>query len=260
MIGRAGQRRLVRHGLLTCALAMLAGCRTAATTPATTPMDGQGIERLGAAVAERPVPAEWVAPNEFGDWIYRVEGETNDPEAQLIYRRRPDDRFGAAWSVAQGDRRTEYFARDEHGNVILIAAIDHGDQALTRFAPPLIVAYASLSPGESRSCEAQMQVVDSRNPKRRREAGVATMTVSYVGDEVLLTPMGDLLAARLETEFRADLKMADVDNHSTLFVAEGYGPLIRHNIEEITVLGILPRRSEETLVLDSIELGGSVSE
>ncbi len=181
-----------------------------------------------------------------------VEGEQAGSE--LIIEHRPTSRFGAQWEVAEGDLRSEFLRTDEDGKVLLTAAIDHHENALTRFDPPLISMYESLPPGSLREQEVRMRVLDLRNPKRIREQGTATQIIEHRGMRVIRIwgddrgEPAELTAHCIRVTFRADLRLARVVRHSNLYYSEGVGLVAAEHEETITALGLLGSTSRQTIL------------
>jgi hypothetical protein len=227
----------MRQALTLAAAAILAGCRSPPSSPA---MDAPPAVEQPPALG--PLSGDAIVPLREGTWRYE------DGEAEVQHRCEPTTQYDAQWAIDE-PRRTRYLARDEQGNVVLIAVADRDEAALTLFRPPLLVAPATLSVGESRSAQAAMRVVDLRQPRRQKEAGTATRTVRYLQDRLVKTPAGSFHAAHLEVAFEADLRLADAQETTTLMIVPDIGPVVIDRRETVTVLGILPRHTEQTLRL-----------
>ena len=77
------------------------------------------------------------------------------------------DRYGAAWLIDE-DRsgktvRTEFLRRDDDDNIVMTAALDHEEQALSRFEPPLLITPARLEPGSPVESRVAIRVLDSND-------------------------------------------------------------------------------------------------
>ncbi len=94
-----------------------------------------------------------------------------------------------------------------------------------------------------------MEVVDLNNPARRKTSGTATMTIEYVDDRRLKTPLGELLAKRVVVSFAADLSLADVTRTTTTYVVAGLGPIVIEWQEDQVMLNLIRTRKRRTLVL-----------
>ncbi|MHC5005333.1 MAG: hypothetical protein ACYTJ0_19700, partial [Planctomycetota bacterium] len=206
--GRSSPRGARRRAAVAALLAAAGGC--AAPEAALE----SGYVMLEPSPGTAPALGENVYPLRAADWRYQP-AEGGDV---VVRRRRPTEQYRAAWSDEEETRRTHFWRHDDEGNLVVTAVIDHGDQALTIFDPPIVTAYAALAPGERREMTSQMRVVDVRNPRRQKEAGTATQGVHYVGDQELRTPMGRFTAQRLEVEFTADMRLADAHKRQTLYV------------------------------------------
>jgi len=170
------------------------------------------------------------------------------PPRPIELRAEASDRFGATWRIVEGDLREQFCRVDDEGNVVLCAVIEHADRAISLFRPPLVVAYASLTPGATRTQEVAMRVVDRDRLQRLKEQGTTTQTITLV-DEALLGLDGDeRWASRIEVEFIARLRQAVVRRQSTVFVVPGRGVYVDESEKTIRVLGLIIRRDREVRV------------
>jgi hypothetical protein len=127
----------------------------------------------------------------------------------VTMRTTPTTEHGAQFMIADDDRRVEFVRRNDDGSIALTALIDRPEKALTLFEPPLIVAPATLAPGESFASESAMRVMALDNPSKRREHGPCKHTVTYANDTTLLLAAGEINVAHLEVRFEADLQLAN---------------------------------------------------
>jgi hypothetical protein len=226
----------------SAAFALIAGCATR--------FEGPGFDVLSTSAATAPLPADAVYPPLAGVWVYAVTAG-DGAGASLAAQRAATDRYAAAWVNHEPDRRSEYWRADEAGNLVMPVVVDHANNAITFFDPPLIVAYGQLEPNRTYEQEASMRVMDAKRPLRRRYAGTGTQTIEYADDQVLKTPLGEFSTKRLKIRFAADLGTARAETTTTLWVVPGVGPLVvqRHQVERL--LGILGRDRDQTLVLTS---------
>jgi hypothetical protein len=228
----------VTAGLLTVA----AGCATDS--------NGPGFTVLSTRRATGPLAAEAVYPLRGGDWVYLVtEGDGSGDET--VHHREATERHRAAWADHQSDRRSEYWRPDDDGNLVMPVVVDHANNAVSMFRPPLVVAYARMEPGRTYEQEVRMRVMDARRPDRQRYLGTATQTIVYADDQVLRTPLGELVASRLSIHFSADLGSAGAKTTTTLWIVPGVGPVVLQRSQSERVLGIPVRGKSQTLVLVS---------
>ena len=169
--------------------------------------------------------------------------------AEIVYSGSPTDEHQAEFAVRQGAARTEYWARDEAGDIIMPVTIDHAENALTRFDPPLLIAPKTLQPGAPVEAEADMTVLDSRNLKRQRERGKAKRTIEYIDDQRIRTPLGEFRAKRIVVHFAADLRLADAENTTTYWLAPDLGIIAQLREEEVRILGLISTRKRTVFVL-----------
>jgi hypothetical protein len=228
--------------------AMLDGC---ASTPEFAV--GQVIDDERFVILETLPPGEAMA----GEDLYpfrpgeRVFLRLGDAAAgmEIVCSGRPTNEHDAEFALAQGDMRTEYWAHDEAGDIIMPATIDHHEQALTRFDPPLLIAPQTLESGMPIETEAGMVVVDARNPAQQRERGTAKRSIEYIDDQRIRTPLGEFRAKRIVVHFTADLTMADANNTTTYWLAPEEGVIAQLREEEVRILGLISNRKRSVLVL-----------
>jgi hypothetical protein len=234
---------MTRAGLLSAAAAaalLAAGCAK--------PAGGPGFDVLATQAATEPLAAADLDPTRDGDWTYLVTvGE--GAGGQVLYRRRPTERYGAAWVEDQAGRRSEYRRTGDDGNVVMPVVVDHANNAITHFRPPLIVAYREMVPGRTYEQQVRMRVMDARRPDRQRYAGTATQTIVYADDQVLRTPLGELGTKRLSIRFTAELGAAGAETATILWIVPGVGPAVIQLTQSERVLGIAVRGRDQTLVL-----------
>ena len=72
-------------------------------------------------------------------------GQDGQVESNMVLKREPTDRFGATIAVSDNEGRTQFLRADEQGNIVMTAVIEEGDQAISLFDPPLIVAFRELA-------------------------------------------------------------------------------------------------------------------
>jgi hypothetical protein len=227
---------------VAAAFLLAAGCSKAA--------EGPGFDVLSTTPAIEPLAADAVYPTLGGAWTYLItEGHGTGGPAE--HRREETSRYRAAWVDHLADQRSEYWFRDEAGNLVMPAVVDHENRAITFFDPPLIVAYGRLEPGGAFEQEASMRVMDAKRPERQRYAGTGTQTIEYLEDQVLKTPLGEFSTKRLDIRFAADLGTARAETTTTLWVVPGVGPLVVQRRQVERLLGIPVRAREQTLVLTS---------
>lgn len=176
-----------------------------------------------------------------------------NPETTIVIRASETDHHGAQVAIADGDRRVEFLKPLENGSIALTAVIERKDKALTLFEPPLVIAPASLQPGETFRSEAAMRVVALDDPGKQREKGTAKRTITYLGDAMIHHAGGEVRAAKLEIRFDADLRLANAEERTTLYVsrdASTPGVIAQESMEKITILGAFPRTTKRTLLRD----------
>lgn len=221
-------------------LLLIAGC---ASKPQTV-----GYEILSRHAGSGPVTAADIYP--LHEQVIEYVVTAGDDAGTTVARRRAETSLhGAAWGDLEEGRRHELWALDEGGNLVMPAVIEHRDDALTLFRPPMIIAYDRLGPGERREQEVAMRVVDAGDPRRARDGGTAVRSIEYVGDVRLRIDSEVWDARHLEIRFEADLAMATARNAARLYVVDGLGPVVEEHDDSVTLLGVRVRGGRQTLVI-----------
>ena len=228
---------------------VLCGCAAKAKVESPSGPDS-ALVLLGEQSAKGAITANDVQPLALGTETYWHVGEDGQIESSMVLKREPTDRFGATIAVSDNEGRTQFLRTDEQGNVLMTAVIEEGDQAISLFDPPLIIAFSELAAKTPRTSQSNMRVVDLKNQKKQKEAGKATRTMTYVSDQRVRTPSGEFLTKRIEIHFVADLKFADADETTTLFIVPEKGEVAELGAETVTVFGAFGKTVRHTLVLD----------
>lgn len=231
-----------------CAAAALtaAGCRGPQRA-------GPGYEILETMPAEATLAAAQIYPTASGRLEYRIT-QGDDAGALLVERRLATPGPCVTWIDDPRGGRREFWRVDGAGDIVMPAVVDEGDGAITLFDPPLILAHAQLAPGPPRTQRTLMQVVRLDDPSRPRESGTASQTFEYSDQVRLRTAGGELTAARVTITFKADLRMADAETVTTLYVVPGPGPgpgpgpVVREWSEAVKALGVTIRRGRRSMV------------
>lgn len=211
---------------------------------------GPGFVVLETRPAEAALVAADLSPTASGRREYRIT-RGNDAGALLVERRLATPAQSVTWiDDPRGDRR-ELWSIDAAGDVVMPAVVDVADGAITIFDPPLVIAPARLAPGQPWVQQTAMRVLRLDDPSQVRESGTAVQTIEYSDVSRIRTAGGDLDAARVTITFKADLRMADAQTVTTLYVASGRGPVVREWSESVKTLGITIRSAKRTMVLEN---------
>lgn len=228
--------------LILPAALSLVGC-------ATKPLDqAPFFEILESSTPDSPVAADLFLLNNPIPQHYLVVKANEEPR-KVRQSQETTKRFQSEWKVVEGEDRERFYQQDASGHILLAAVIEHGENAISLFSPPLIAAYHRLEPGESRTQDVAMMVVNENNPTRQRESGTATQTITYLNDCQVRVQLGTFVAHRLSVVFTADLKLAQVHVETILYVVPGYGVLIEETKKTIRILGIFPQHENTIRVL-----------
>jgi hypothetical protein len=246
---RSGHCRRLSMALITC---LIGGCdssqRIATTRDASSP-----LALLESVDATSPVARDTMYPASMSMWKYQIARPGREPEP-LVRRQRSTDQWDATWMIEEGPDvdhidRTQFIKVDEDSNLVMTAMIEFKDNAITLFDPPLVLAYASLSPRAPMKQTVAMRVMSLKNPEQRRESGTATQTIEYAGDQRLRTREGEHHAKKIVVSFHADLKLADAHETTTSYVVPGMGIVAEEATGEVKVLGIAGSKHSRTIVL-----------
>ena len=225
-------------------IALLAGC---STPPKGDVIASKGFEILQTMPASDALDASDLYPFEPMRLSYRI---VEPEEGQVTHTVSPAEEFDAEVMHEAGEERTEFRSHDDEGNVVLVAVIEHGRNALTLFDPPLEIAPPQLSAGQTLRDEVRMRVVDVTNRQQQRQSGTAVRTIEYVDDQRIRTPEGDFVAKHVVIRFEADLSLADAENVDSYWVVPGEGVVAMQLEEQIRVFGVLGNTSRRLLMRD----------
>lgn len=207
-----------------------------------------GFDILNTSDPEQPLDAQTIFPLKSRAKTYLItQGKGNGNKT--VHSCKPTDKYSAAWVNAQGKSRSEYWRLEENGSIMMTAAISYRDRAISFFDPPLTIITKTIKPGQTQQHQTSMRVVDLKNPARQLEAGKAVITIHYVDDLLLSTPLGEILTKRIRIVFKADLRLADAVTTTTLYVSQDLGVIVKEQTEAISLLGFPPGIKRKTLVL-----------
>ncbi len=217
---------------------------------------------LGLSIAQpatQGIDGAWLYPLSEGAREYDILAG-DDAGKRLRFERTQTTGHGAQWkevttlvdpeSGEETTLRTSFQMRDADGNLVMPAVIDHGDRALTLFKPAMLIAPASLEPGEPVTVDVDMRIVDARNQNIGKEAGNATRTIEIVGTTNLhLADDRRFETVRVRITFSADLRMADAEDTINLFVVPGDGVVAQMRAETVQILRAFNRSTERTIAI-----------
>ena len=234
---------------LTIAVLMTASGCTSSKTRAL------GYDLTAVSAASGVVSISDVIQLREGTWAWHVT--VGDGVGRWIERSRtPTDEYDAQWVETEDDGRREYLAHDEDGNLVLMVVVEPADKAVTFFEPPMIVAYAELTPDGPREQKVTMRVMDMVRTTRMKDRGIATRTVQYIDDQLIRTSLGMMPTKRIVITFRADLGLARAVNATTLLVYPSFGVVVEQREDKVTVMAVPFRHRDQTLVLRQMPTDG----
>ncbi len=166
------------------------------------------------------------ALDEAGNWtekLFTVDSETNH---QLV--------------------RELWLIKLPAGDIALKQSLNKDENTLTIFDPPLIVAIASLEPGQEFSQQVSMVVHPAEQLDRVREKGAVIQRIRLLNDHLLSRDDQAVRVRCVQTTFDAKLRLARVQRTVTTFLEPDlqvqWRWAARHITERVTALGALPIR------------------
>ena len=226
----------------------LVGCRSTPATPTNAGAAGAvpPFTVLSSEPATNAIEGLTRVMGPGGGMTYREIRNDELTDAREVHRAETSDRSGATHVIHLGDRQSQYWNIHDDG-IVMTAVVDHDENALTMFRPSLPVGQRIFQP-EPEAIEAQMRVVQADNPRRRRESGTATQRARYAANERIRTPDGTFDVIRIDIEFTADLRMADVRSTTRLWLEPELGCLAREESRRLSVLGVPGRTTTRLFV------------
>ena len=241
-----GPFKLINLGKIAALAAFITFCGCASSNDGN--LQHFGFDVLNTSDPEQPLDAQTIFPLKSRAKTYLItQGKGNGNKT--VHSCKPTDKYNASWVNGQGKSRSEYWRLDENGSIVMTAAISYRDQAISFFEPPLTIITKTIKPGQIQQHESSMRVVDLKKPSRQRLAGKAVITIHYVDDLLLSTPLGEIPIKRIEIVFKADLRFADAVTTTTLYVSQDLGVIVKERTESISLLGLPPSIDRKTLVL-----------
>jgi len=138
--------------------------------------------------------------------------------------------------------------RRADGGYTLFSVDTPGEDSRSEFAEGLEFARPALAAGDVSESASPMRVTLLSSGKERAK-GSSTRTQRIAGSADIDLCGERLVATIVETVFVADLDSATARRESQLFVVPGRGIVAERWREKVTVLGIFPKVTEETVVL-----------
>ena len=139
-------------------------------------------------------------------------------------------------------------ARGKDGGYTLLSVDTPGENSRSAFADGLEFARPSLAPGDASESASPMRVTLLSSGKERAK-GSSTRTQRITGSADIDVCGERLVATVVETVFIASLDAAKARRESEVFVVPGRGIVAERWREKVTVLGIFPKTTEETVVV-----------
>lgn len=172
-----------------------------------------------------------------------------DPHERRTQRvvEEPDGTIAIEESTRAGLERSVLRRRDD-GGYTLLSVDTPGEDSRSSFASGLEFARTTLSPGESSESASPMRVTLLSSGKERAK-GSSTRTQRITGSADIEVCGERLAATVVETVFVANLDAAKARRESEIFVVPGRGIVAERWRERVTVLGIFPKVTEETVVV-----------
>lgn len=225
-------RRWIGAGALTLLATLPVGC-------ASNRLPSQE-NTTGISAGIEPLAAASIYPlTEIEDTYFESNRRDEEPTKEIFtIRRYPTTDFGAQWANDENGQRTQYWRKEPNGDIVMTASIEHAQDALALFDPPLVIAPAQLDPGVAYESTSEMRVVRASNPDAERTRGTCRRVMEYVGDEFVESILGDGKYARIEIQFESDLSLATTETNTILWVWPGHGVRLEERSELTKALGL----------------------
>ncbi len=152
--------------------------------------------------------------------------------------------------AVEGTRSVMQMRATDGGDLVLVRSVEHADDAITVFDPPMLAMPAQLPPGETRTQELRMVVHPRGRPERIKAQGPARRTVVYEVDQRVRTPAGEFDCRRVRSLLVAELGTARVRVETRQWFAAGAGLVAEESTERVTTLGIPIRSRTEGWALE----------
>lgn len=236
---------------VSLAVSSLVGC---ASTPAA--VDAPPRPATFSVVARQPLQAHAPSAVSATDLVGRVGDErtlavvagraAGERRTQRVVARE-DGTLVIEESTRAGIERS-VLRRRADGGYTLLSVDTPGENSRSEFADGLEFARPSLAAGEASESASPMRVSLLSSGKERAK-GASTRAQRITGSADIEVCGERLAATVVETVFVADLDSATARRESELFVVPGRGIVAERWREKVTVLGIFPKTTEETVVV-----------
>ena len=172
----------------------------------------------------------------------------SDEDGRIRVREeRPDGRADEVMHLARRDDGTlEARALDKHDDDTRSAFLDG-----LHFAP-LLLEPGATARSASRLDALELGTADGPDP-HRKASGRCRRDLRILGDADVTVRGRTTRVAVVEMAFRADLDLARVRATDRLYVERGRGIVAEERSERVLILGVIPRETEMTLVLEDAE-------
>jgi hypothetical protein len=201
------------------------------------------------AVAARTsaVPVETLVPPAGSE--RRFVALAGARKGKVVVQRTVDAGEGRLAIEEQDGAPSERFVLEPRDGGYAISMVEtYGEDSRSVFARPLLFAPARLTPGEQHPCDSPMEVTLLSNGKPRA-SGTARRNLRITGEAEIDLHGERLRATVVEVEFVAELDAATARRVSELFVVADRGVVAEQWRERLLILGVIPRNSRETLVI-----------
>lgn len=148
-----------------------------------------------------------------------------------------------------------HLTRREDGTLLAHALDKHDDDTRSAFVDTLPLFPTVLEPGatargQSRIDALELKTADGPQP-HRKASGRCRRELRILGDADVVVLGRTARVAVVEMAFRADLDLARVRATDRLYVERGRGIIAEERSERVLILGVIPRDSDMTIVLET---------
>jgi hypothetical protein len=209
--------------------------------PASAPVHGDDLVRPPGSIAWFRI----AAGARTGEAI--VQRVVREGDRILIREEREDGRAQEVVHLTTGD----------DGGLLGHALDKQDDDTRSAFLDPLPYAPRALHPGAPAAAASRLEAyelgtADGPAPKRKA-VGRCRRELRLLGDADIVACGRTLRVAVVEMLFRAELDLARVRATERIYVERGKGIVAEERSERVLILGVIPRDSDSTIVLDRVE-------
>jgi len=159
---------------------------------------------------------------------------------------------GGASAAAKPQRREQHMRVLEDGSVALVREINHPDEVIVDFEPPLVIFPASLPPsnGEAPGYTQSLHVTvhPMSDETKVKVEGPATNRIWLIAQQNVMLNKSPVSATRVHAELNFDFGGTKVSNDQVAWYAPNMGLIREERLERTTLLGVRIRKNSEAWI------------